>query len=327
MTDQEERKSDIEKEAENFQHWLENNTDASTSTASMYASYIKRLSQPLDFREQDGEDVKAILHEKVSTGPVRSAFKKYLNYLDQTQGYGKDESMEVNWVKDQMDQFEVSNGNDLNKSEVLDKYLRSTQIQTLIQYIENQVDYSWFKSEREFDEFRILPLLMFETGARVSEMIGKQQDADHKGLVRSDINFNENRITIRDAKYGKNRTADFNQAEEMLRGFLEKHDIESGPVFEIDYDRFLRKLKEVSEDALNQKVRTHAFRHSFATNWVIERKEEGSSWADAKELVNDYLDHEDMKTTNAYIGAAKELVRENIYDEYGGFGLDVEMEV
>ena len=319
-------KSGIEKEAEQFEKWL-NENGSSTTTASMYASYIKRLPYPIDFTTQEGEEVKAILEDKVNTGPVRSAIKKYLNYLNQTQGYGKQEGMELNWVKDQMDQWEVSNGNDLDKSEVLDKYLRSSQIQTLIQYVENEVDRDWFHSEREFDEFRILPLLMFETGARVSEMIGKQQDDEHKGLLVSDISFDENRITIRDAKYGKNRTADFNQSEDLLKQYLSKHDIESGPVFEIDYARFLRKLKEESSNALNTRVTTHAFRHSFATNWVIQRKEEGNSWADAKELVNGYLDHNDMQTTEAYIGAAKELVRENIYDQYGGFGIKVDMEV
>lgn len=328
MTNQEiEEKTEIEKEAEKFEKWLTEKADISTSSANMYSSYIKRLPQPLDFQEKDGEQIKAVLHEKVTTGPVRSAFKKYLQYLDQEQGYGKKASMEVKWVKDQIDQFEVSNGNELDKSEVIEKYLKSSEIQTLIQYVEKEVDRSWFHTEREFDEFRILPLLLFETGARVSEMLGKQQDESHVGLRVADITFKENRITIRDAKYGKNRTADFDLSEEPLRNYLEKHDIESGQVFEIDYFRFLRKLKSVSDKALNQEVTTHAFRHSFATNWVIQRKEEGQSWADAKEKVNAYLDHNDMKTTEAYIGAAKELVRENIYEEHGSFGLDLDVRI
>lgn len=316
---------DIEKEAEKFQGWLEGKT--STSTASMYASYIKRMPYPLDFENQDGEKIKAVLEEAITTAPVKSAFKKYFQYLNQTQGYDKDASMELNWVKDQVDEFEVRKSNYLDKSEVLEKYLESSKIQNLIQYIDNQVDRRWFKSQKEFDQFRILPLLMFETGARVSEMIGKQQDPDHVGLRVSDIDFSENKITILDAKYGKNRTADFQLAEDMLKAYLKKHGIEKGPVFDIDYSRFLRKLKEVSAKALNQSVTTHAFRHSFATNWVIERNNEGESWADAKEKVNDYLDHNDMKTTEAYINAAQELVRKNIYEEYGSFSIDVEVEV
>ncbi len=105
---------------------------------------------------------------------------------------------------------------------------------------------------------------MFETGARVSEMIGKQQDPDRVGLKMSNIDFSENKITIVDAKYGKNRTADFQLSEDLLRSYLEKHGIESGAVFDIDYHRFLRKLKLESQDALNREVTTHAFRHSFA---------------------------------------------------------------
>lgn len=317
----------IEKEAEKFDSWLQEQQGLAKTSASMYSSYIKRLPYPLDFKEQDSDEIKPIIEDAITTAPVKSAFQKYFQYLNQTRGYGKEASMELNWIRDQMKDFSVSEGSKLDKSEVLDKYLESSKIQTLIQYMDNRVDRSWFKSEKEFDQFRILPLLMFETGARVSEMIGKQQDPDHDGLMVSDIDFTENKITIRDAKYGKNRTADFDLAADMLKSYLQKHGIEKGRVFDIDYSRFLRKLKKVSGKALNQSVTTHAFRHSFATNWVIERNKEGESWADAKEKVNEYLDHNDMKTTEAYINAAQELVRKNIYDEYGSFSIDVEMEV
>jgi len=317
--------ADIEKEAEKFRLWLEGKT--SPATGRMYSSYIKRLRQPVDLEAQDAEEIKAELEDKVTTSPVRSAFKKYLTYLNQTQGYGKQKSMELDWLKNQLDQFEVSGSRNLNKSEVLDEYLTTAEIQTLLDHITKQTNRGYFKSEKEFDQFRILPLLMFETGARVSEMIGKQQDPDHVGLKVSNIDFSENKITILDAKYGKNRTADFQLSEDLLRSYLEKHGIESGQVFDIDYHRFLRKLKMESQEALNREVATHAFRHSFATNWVIQRSEEGESWASAKEKVNAYLDHEDMKTTEAYIDAAQELVRKNIYEEYGSFSISVEAKV
>jgi hypothetical protein len=64
-------------------------------------------------------------------------------------------------------------------------------------------------------------------------------------------------------------------------------------------------------------------RHSFATNWVIKEYKKTGRWAEAKERVHAYLDHDQMTTTEAYIGAGKELERDNIFAEQGGFDLDV----
>ncbi len=76
----------------------------------------------------------AELEDKVTTSPVCSVFKKYLTYLNQTWGDGKQKSMELDWVKNQLDQFKISGSRNLNKSEVLDEYLTTAEIQTLLDY-------------------------------------------------------------------------------------------------------------------------------------------------------------------------------------------------
>lgn len=73
----------------------------------------------------------------------------------------------------------------------------------------------------------------------------------------------------------------------------------------------------------NPRLIPHWFRHSFATNRVIECRQDRASWAEAKEQVKEHLDYENQKTIKANIGAAKELVRKTIYEEYGGFELSL----
>lgn len=333
--------TDIEKEAEQFEHYLTNTAGLSEGTADMYAAYIKRLPQPLDFNPYEASYIKRILTdpEVCTTTEVRSAFKKYLKYLKHQYDYSEQESRDLSWVKNELSSLDLDRNSELNKSEVMRKYLRQPEIEQIINYVNREMSKDDFQgSQRLYDEFRVMPLLMFETGCRVSELIGKQYDQENTGLCISDIDFDDNRVTIRKAKRGKQRKADFKESEPWLRQLIEEYSID-GKVFTLPYWKARDELAKVGAELFDelvgpytslgddqQRLTSHWFRHSFATNWVIDRVEEGNSWAEAKELVQNYLDHDDKKTTEAYIKAAQEISRENIYDEYGSFDIKVDTE-
>ena len=328
-------KTGIEEEAESFKDYLKGPAGLSEGTADMYSAYIKRLPEPINFNTQDAGEIKSKLTAHTTTSEVRSAFKKYLKYLKHENDYTEETSRDIKWVVWELDDLELNRDSSINKSEVLSKYLKRNQIQGIVNYVIHDLDTTNFSSnQRWYDEFRLMPLLMFETGCRISELIGKQYDPDNTGLRRSDVDFDENQINIRKAKRGKQRFTDFKDSESILQQLLEKYEIE-GKIFEIPYWKARDELAKIGAALFNytgpydslddgdQRLTSHWFRHSFATNWVIKRVDEGHNWAEAKEMVNNYLDHEDMKTTEAYIEAAKEISRGNIYEEHGSFNIDL----
>lgn len=328
----------IEEETERFKQYIINTVGNSEGTANMYAAYIKRLPHPLNFNQHEASYIKRILTdpEVCTTTEVRSAFKKYLKYLKHRYDYSEQTSRDLSWVKNELSSLDLNRNSELNKSEVMRKYLRQPEIESIIHYVNNEMSKKDFQgNQRLYDEFRIMPLLMFETGCRVSELIGKQYDQENTGLRTSDIDFEDNRVIIRKAKRGKQRKVDFSQSEPWLHQLIQEYSIQ-GKVFTIPYWKARDELAKVGAELFDelvgpytslgedqQRLTSHWFRHSFATNWVIERVEEGNSWAEAKELVHNYLDHDDKKTTEAYIKAAQEINRENIYDEYGSFDIEV----
>jgi integrase len=326
----------IDEERQAFQTWLEKETSCSGGTPQMYASYISRLDTPLDPEQLTLEQAQSLLQDKVTTGSVRAAFKKYLKYCKQEKDLSIDHQRDIAFLENTLDDLELSQGNQLDKSEVLRKYLERDKIQEIVNHVAKELTLSPFGgNQRWYDEFYVMPLFLFETGCRISELIGKQHDPQNTGLRVADINFGKNQIRIRNAKGNKDRFADFHTSEPLLRTYLGKHDVQTGKAFHIPYWRVnyvFRKLgKEVfgfpgpNEAAADGEYRltAHWMRHSFATNWVIKEYQKTGRWAEAKERVHNYLDHDQMGTTEAYIGAAKELERDNIFEEQGGFGIEL----
>lgn len=329
----------IVEESEAFKDWLEENTGVSGGTPDMYAAYIKRLDEPLRLDKYGLEEAVSILQDAVRTGPVRAAFKKYLQYLKSTQDLSIDQMRDVAFLQDELDDIELDEGKPLTKSEVLRKYLRRSEIQELMDYINSDLGPSDFDGDEwRYDEFRVLPILLFETGCRIGEVIGKQNDPEGTGLRLADVDFDDNKVRIRNAKGGKDRIVHFNDAAPLLEEFVEKYGIESGKLFYIPYWKQNYEFKKAGKQLFGfpgpaeptgkneYRLTAHWMRHSFATNWVIKQYKKTGRWAEAKERVHEYLDHDQMATTEAYIGAAKELEQDNIYDEEGGFDIDVGIE-
>ncbi|QIB75354.1 site-specific integrase [Halogeometricum borinquense] len=326
----------IDEDARKFETWLNRETSCGGGTPGMYAAYIKRLDTPIDLNQMTLEEIIAVLEDAVTTPAVRSAFKKYLAYIKQTADLDIGQRRDVAFLRDEISDIQLKESTPLDKSEVLRKYLRRTEIQDLVNHVKHDLTPGDFNGNPQwYDEFRILPLLMFETGCRISEVIGKQNDPDHTGLRRADIDFEDNKVRIRNAKGGKGRFTHFHDVAPLLQSHVDQYGIQTGKVFHIPYwkqNYYFKRAGKIlfgfpgpnEPTAENEhRLTAHWMRHSFATNWVIKKYQETGRWAEAKELVHNYLDHDQMATTEAYIGAAKELEQDNIFDESGGFGIEV----
>lgn len=111
---------------------------------------------------------------------------------------------------------------------------------------------------------------------------------------------------------------------DRLQQIIADHDI-TGYLFSFDrgddYWKIRYELIKAGNELFGLDVTPHWFRHSYATNWAIKELRKGRGKGDVKEEISDYLGHEDVKTTEVYLHAAKEIDRDNIYDEHGGFDL------
>lgn len=132
---------------------------------------------------------------------------------------------------------------------------------------------------------RALVLLLLDTGARCSEVVG---------LDLGDVDFDTRRVRIRHGKGNKQRVAPFaERCVQALSEYLTLRGTESGPLFEAARgDGVIRPGVRLKPNGLKQmlrrlgrrsgvaKVHAHRFRHTFAT-WAIQH--------DARELDVQYL--------------------------------------
>jgi integrase len=229
-----------------------------------------------------------------------------------------DTRRKVNHVLAELDSWDPKRSEGLTKTDVIAQYLRVDEIQDFHTYIKRNTRPREFRrSKRKTDEFKMLPLFLFETACRIKEALN---------LKVAHIDFEENKIMVHDGKGGKARPVNINDSAPLVKQHIEEYDI-TGDLFAIDrdsteYDLLTDKFKQVGEKLFGRKVTSHWFRHSFATNWAILRFEEGLPKGEVKDQIREYLGHNDQQTTEAYIHAAEDLRRDNIYED-GEFELEI----
>ena len=146
----------------------------------------------------------------------------------------------------------------------------------------------------------LIVALLFETGLRAREAVE---------LRMGDIDFANNSIRVRAAKYGRERIVFYGP---LTQAVLEKLVAERGtlnpddPVLGISYSALYKRLKSLARRAGidPRRVRPHILRHTFAT----EALRRGMSLPALQRL----LGHRDIKVTEIYL----HLVNEDIRQQY-----------
>ena len=306
---------DIQQEVEMFKQHLLQKTTKAESTAKEYGKKVAKLGEPIDFENMEYEEIINPLNYKISRGEGRAAVKSYFNYLRRAKGYPVEVRQKIALITLELDEWDLRTSSNLNKPDIKRKYLEVEEIQNFQRQVERKTKPEGFRaSRRKSDEFRVIPLFLFETACRIKEALTIRVE---------NIDWGENKIHLSHTKRGKVRDVNIDQSASKLEKLIDRYDIESGQLFEIsresDYKLLNSRLKRTGDQLFGKNVTAHWFRHSFATNMAIKLLAEGYSKGEAKEEIRDYLGHGSVDTTEKYIGAAQELDRENIYDKYGGF--------
>ena len=168
------------------------------------------------------------------------------------------------------------------------------------------------KDDNEFRHLMILTLL-YETGARVSELIN---------IKLNDINLNNTPYIILHGKGNKTRSVPISKdVSNMLKAYLNRFNINeqndyilknrlNGKITRdgVQYiiDTYINKAKEKYPNYYNQKITNHSFRHSKAMHLL----EAGVNLV----YIRDILGHKSITTTEVYAKTNPEIKRKAIKD-------------
>lgn len=151
---------------------------------------------------------------------------------------------------------------------------------------------------------RALMEFLYSTGLRIGEV---------HNLNRSDVNLKTREFTVL-GKGGKTRLVFMsNRAEEWMKKYLEARSDSHQALF-IGFRRGSERLTTAMMEAIvreharklfDRKITCHTFRHSFATNLLV-------NGADIK-AVQTLLGHENIQTTSMYLHLTNNRLR-HIYD-------------
>ena len=299
-----------------------NEAKLAESSACTYSLYIKQLPEPIDFESTSVKDALNMLKAQVTFPAIKSAYRKYLKFKKKTEDYDVDTLRDIGFIQNELSDIDAGNTSTLTKTEVLEKYLDPKEITEFHRHAQ-QVTPSRFHtlgdSTQKCAEFKLLPVFLFETAARIAEALN---------VTTTDIDFEEGRVTIRRGKRGKTRYVHIDQSLSLLQNHISRFDID-GELFlfdrETEYWKIRYEMIRIGnhDDLKFGDVTPHWFRHSYATDWCIKELKKGRGKAEVKEEIRNFLGHEDTSTTEAYIHAAEELTKKNIYREHGGFNLEL----
>lgn len=168
------------------------------------------------------------------------------------------------------------------------------------------------KDDNEFRHLMILTLL-YETGARVSELIN---------IKLNDINFNNTPYIILHGKGDKTRSVPISRdVSNMLKIYLNRFNINEQDDYilknRLNYkitrdgvqyiiDTYVNKAKEKYPNYYNSKITNHSFRHSKAMHLL----EAGVNLV----YIRDILGHKSITTTEVYAKTNPEIKRKAIED-------------
>ncbi|WFO75557.1 tyrosine-type recombinase/integrase [Desulfurococcaceae archaeon MEX13E-LK6-19] len=138
--------------------------------------------------------------------------------------------------------------------------------------------------------------LLIDTGMRSRELLGLRVD---------DIDFDNNEIIVREAKYGRERRVLVTrETMEVLRSWIKLKGLKPGDrVIPLTYSGLYKRIKRLAKRAGIDvsKLRPHVLRHTFATR-ALRR---GMSLPALQRL----LGHTDIKTTQVYTHLTLEDIR------------------
>lgn len=168
------------------------------------------------------------------------------------------------------------------------------------------------KDDNKFRHLMILTLL-YETGARVSELIN---------IKLNDINFNNTPYIILHGKGNKTRSVPISRdVSNMLKIYLNRFNINEQDDYilknRLNYkitrdgvqyiiDTYVNKAKEKYPNYYNSKITNHSFRHSKAMHLL----EAGVNLV----YIRDILGHKSITTTEVYAKTNPEIKRKAIED-------------
>lgn len=169
----------------------------------------------------------------------------------------------------------------------------------------------------EPDTLHTMILTLYSTGLRIRELVN---------LNRTDVNFADSIIKVREGKFGKTRLVPFGpQLCHALLGYVKNHPASppetplfvtcrairiKTPAFQHNY-RILCKLADIRRtDGASYQPRIHDLRHTFAVHRLTLWYRQGADVQKLLPLLSVYLGHVNIEATKVYLSMTPELLAE-----------------
>jgi site-specific recombinase XerD len=169
------------------------------------------------------------------------------------------------------------------------------------------------------DTLRVLLLLLYGTGLRISEALA---------LTLNDVDLSAAILTIRDSKfyktrlvpigprlqeelmqYGENRKQQLQRLETLF--FLTRHGTPISPkTVDRVFGRLRRHTSVCRTDGTKYQPRLHDLRHTFAVHRLVAWYQQGADVQKLLPRLATYLGHVDIQSTQHYLTMTPDLLRE-----------------
>lgn len=273
----------------------------SDGTRNMYCSYLACIGSPITFDMSD-EEILKIFKTKIRTKPTKCAFQAYIRFL-RSKATRIDDIRKIAFVESEIKAMKIGReSEDVDPTEILSPQ----EISKLFNAVPDT---------NEDREFKLLLPLSYESACRANELLMN---------CWCNVNFDLKKITITKelSKSGEMRYVEFNKSAPLFLEYysLRKDDKKfqlSDRIFTMNYQQYYYRLKKLGFDVLGRAIHPHLFRHSLATNTLIEQLDKGRTEADVLEDLRRYLGHTSMDTTKIYINIARKIRDDGIISKYG----------
>lgn len=251
---------------------------------------------------------------------VEYGLKSYLDFIEENSE--RDRAREAKFLRGEIDGISDQTSNRTREDKIGEKVRSKDTVEKVVSYAPTHTQ------SLEKDQLSLFLRLMYDTAGRVRDILKLQwRDVDKDRFKEQELKENQIFISAERSKSKNSGVVNLREkTKKMLEDYRSRDDVTDLPdkqVFfqnrdpgpwpteddKLYYDRILRAMKTAGYKHAGlgkNEIGTHDFRHSRLVHYGRAMIDDGHSYAEAKERLQDYGRHDEKKTTEIYIGILKE---------------------
>lgn len=250
---------------QNFKNWLMVNRD-SKNTVETYLQQMKMFFK--SFKEFNQETINNYLLERLNKKVAKTTWNLDISAL---RAYSECLNIKIDFPKNKKPDKKIQ------------PHLEEKELLEILQKLKHIVNQN--------DKYQAILRVLFYSGLRIKEL---------ENLKRSDFNFDNERVIIRNTKGKTDRVVPFDMAKKSIENFFLRNREEKINAFDITEVGVRQTLSKIGREiGLNYNLHPHTFRHSCARYLL---KITNNNYQSVQEVMG----HADIKTTMLYVQITNE---------------------